>query len=148
MLHILIDTFTEALNNLGANPPLPSLAPPSTSALKLSSQQQETAANTVRPDAQSAKGASDGMTRRRQESQRRAKPSAQQMEAESQQLLRQQRVLEGESQHESMREARKKLPAFGKRQELLKQLKQHSVVIISGATGGNRHLLLLCTLHM
>ena len=131
MLHILIDTFTHALTNLPANPPNPTLAPPTVDSTAHAQQQLP---NKSEGDSKSAK-AWEHETARVQRNQGRAKPSSEQVRAESQQLLRQQRALEGESRHESMRQARRKLPAFGTREELLAQLRQYSVIIISGATG-------------
>lgn len=139
MLHILIDAFTQALDSLPASPPNPFLAPPPISAPKLHAQQQaplSSNGSVKRTEAlpSTAKGA--------KKVQHRARQSAEQVRAESQQLLRQQKALEGESRHESMRQARKKLPAFGGRDEVLAQLRQHSLLIITGATGVPMHICL------
>lgn len=141
MLHILIDAFTQTLDSLPASPPSPSIALPPTSAPKLHAQQHAPqSTNGSVKDTEALPSTAKGAKR----VQHRPRQSAEQVRAESQQLLRQQRASENESRHESTRQARKKLPAFGKRDELLAQLRQRSVLIISGATGVPMHM----TLHI
>lgn len=132
MLHILVTTFTDLLQTLPRNPPPSFLKAPPADPNAPPQQQQKPGANASPRLVPAANGESTKMER----AQHRPQVSAQQMQAESQQLLRQQRALEVESRHESMRQARRKLPAFGRREDLLAQLKQQSVIIISGATGG------------
>jgi HrpA-like RNA helicase len=55
--------------------------------------------------------------------------------AESRKLSSHQSWLDTSSEHSAMRQARAALPAAGKREELLRLLRQSGVVVISGATG-------------
>lgn len=134
MLHVLIDTFTDTVETLPASPQVPALAPPASSSATTSHAQQHKS-KAMEQGSRALKQPANDLTGSRKTAQGRAKPSAEQKQAESQQLLRQQRNLVSDARHEKMQETRKRLPAYGKRQEVLLQLEQCSVVIISGATG-------------
>lgn len=134
MLHVLIHTFTHILESLPASPQVPALPPPASSSATASHAQQHKS-EAVEQGSRALKQPANDSIGSRKTAQGRAKPSAEQTQAENQQLVRQQRSLASDARHEKMRETRKRLPAYGKQQELLLQLQQCSVVIISGATG-------------
>lgn len=55
--------------------------------------------------------------------------------AESARLARVQSDLDAAASHAGMRSARRSLPAFAKRDEVLALLRAHDVLVVSGATG-------------
>ena len=129
MLHILVAAFTDLRQALPAEPPLPIIPPASgvSPANPASATSLALAASQITRTADAVGGRTRGGHRR--------VPSVQEQQAESRHLLRQQETLLGEARHAGMRDTREKLPAFSKRRELLMQLSQRSVMVISGATG-------------
>ena len=130
MLHILVTAIDDMLEDLPPEPPYPAIRPPPNARQALPSptlavQAAATAGNELAIDTKT--GGNKSQTYRQ--------PSLEQQRQESLRLLRQQEGLADDVQHARMQVARQKLPAFNKRKELMTQLSQHSVVVISGATG-------------
>ena len=130
MLHILVTAMNDMLQELPSNPPFPAIRPPPAPRQTLP---QATPASQAAADR--AMQSSDVITGNRRAHQQRT-PSTQEQQQESMQLRRQQEALCSDPKHSKMQAARQKLPAFSRRQELLAQLRQQSVIVISGATGG------------
>ena len=129
MLHILVTALTDVLVSLPSEPPYPAIAPPPDVRQAVPKQAAPTQAT-----AAGASHAPDAGRSKHQGTNRRT-PSVTELQAESRHLLQQQAALLNEPKHTAIRQARQKLPAFSKRTDLLAQLSQHSVVVISGATG-------------
>ena len=129
MLHILVTAINDTLEELPSDPPFPAIRPP-----PAPSQTLPQAALAVQAAADDAVPSCDGSTANRR-APRQWAPSAQEQQQESLQLRRQQEALCSDPKHAKMQETRQKLPAFSRRQDLLTQLKQQSVIVISGATG-------------
>lgn len=129
MLHILVTAMSDMLQELPSEPPFPAIRPPPAPRQTLS---QATPAPQAAADGGMPPRNASTANRR---ASRQWKPSAQEQQQESMQLQRQQEALCSDPKHAKMQAARQKLPASSKRQELLAQLKQKSVVVISGATG-------------
>lgn len=128
MLHILVTAMNDALEDLPSDPPFPAIrAPPVQRQIPPQATLIQASADGAMPSSNAS------ITGRR--APRHWTPSAQEQQQESMQLLRQQEALCSDKNHAKMQGVRQKLPAFSKRQELLAQLSQHSVVVISGATG-------------
>lgn len=129
MLHILVTAMDNMLEELPSNPPFPAIRPPPAPRQTLPQ---------AAPSSQAAADAamlSSGVSTANRRAHRQWTPSAQEQQQESMQLQRQQEALCSDPKHAKMQAARQKLPAFSRRQELLVQLRQQSVVVISGATG-------------
>lgn len=126
MLHILVTAMNDALEDLPSDPPFPAIRPPPAPRQALPPPPQASADKAVLSSNASMTG---------QRAPKHWSPSAHEQQQESMQLLRQQEALHSEKTHAKTQTARQKLPAFSKRQELLSQLSQNSVVVISGATG-------------
>lgn len=129
MLHILVTAMNDMLEELPSDPPFPAIRPPPAPRQILP---QATPASQAA--AAGAMPSSDASPANRRTA-RQWTPSAQEQQQESMQLRRQQEALCSDPKHAKMQAARQKLPAFSRRQELLAQLRQHSVTVISGATG-------------
>ncbi len=129
MLHIIVAALAEMLEALPVEPPYPTIAPPPGA-------RQATAdsAKQLSAMAPAVSHTSDASQHRQRGGNRRL-PSVREQQAESKQLQQQQEALLVQPAHASMRQARQKLPAFSKRKDLLTKLTQHSVIVISGATG-------------
>ena len=130
MLHILVTAINDMLQDLPPEPPHPANRPPpkSRQALPHTTPADQAAALDSNELAAATKAG-------RNKAQTRHLPSKQQQRQESFRLLRLQEGLAGDAQHAKMQSARRKLPAFSKRTEVMTQLSQQSVVVISGATG-------------
>ena len=129
MLHILVTAINDTLEELPSDPPFPAIRPP-----PAPSQTLPQAALAVQAAANDAVPLCDGSTANRR-APRQWAPSAQEQQQESLQLRRQQEALCSDPKHAKMQQARQNLPAFSRRQDLLTQLRQQSVIVISGATG-------------
>lgn len=127
MLHLLVTAMNDALEDLPSDPPFPAIRPPPVQ------RQAPPPATPAQAAADGAMPSSNVITGRR--AARHWTPTAHEQQQESVHLLRQQEALCSDKNHAKMQAARQKLPAASKRQELLAQLSQHSVVVISGATG-------------
>ncbi len=129
MLHIIVAALADMLEALPVEPPYPTIAPPPGA-------RQATAesARTLSAIAPAVSYAGDASQHRQRGGNRRL-PSVREQQAESKQLQQQQEALLVQPAHASMRQTRQKLPAFSKRKDLLTKLSQHSVIVISGATG-------------
>ena len=140
MLHILITAISDLLAALPTDPPYPTIAPPPGAR-----QPSLASASAVQAAAASTHLSTDAKIGN-QQAYMRHKPSAKEQQDESMHLRHQQEALSIDTKHAKMQATRRKLPAFSKRKELLSQLSQHSVVVISGATGTIAQSLTLATL--
>lgn len=143
MLHMIVAALADMLEDLPVEPPYPTIAPPPGA-------RQATAdsASLVSAIAPAVSHVGDAIQRSQRSGNRRV-PSVRAQQAESKQLQQQQEALLVQAAHASMRQARQKLPAFTKRKDLLTKLSQHSVIVISGATGmtcfhGSNFINLVC----
>ncbi|KAA6421632.1 MAG: putative ATP-dependent RNA helicase DHX57 [Trebouxia sp. A1-2] len=129
MLHMIVAALADMLEDLPVEPPYPTIAPPPGA-------RQATAdsASLVSAIAPAVSHVGDAIQRSQRSGNRRV-PSVRAQQAESKQLQQQQEALLVQAAHASMRQARQKLPAFTKHKDLLTKLSQHSVIVISGATG-------------
>ena len=134
MLHILVTAMNDMLEDVPSDPPFPAIRPPP--APRQALPEATLGARTAADGAVLSSHASTANKR----APRHWAPSAQEQQQESLQLQRQQEVLCSDPKHARMQAARQKLPAFSKRQELLAQLRQRSVIVISGATGMVCHI--------
>lgn len=129
MLHILVTAMNDMLQELPSDPPFPAIRPPP------APKQSPSQATPVGPAAADGAMLSSNASTANKRASWQWTPNAQEQQQESMQLQRQQEALCSDPRHAKMQAARQKLPAFSKRQELHAQLKQKSVVVISGATG-------------
>ena len=126
MLHILVTAINDMLEKLPSDPPFPAIRPPPAP--------RQTTPPARQAGADGAASSSKASTAKGR-APRQWTPSAQQQQQESMQLQWQQEALCSDTKHAKMQATRQKLPAFSRRQDLLTQLKQQSVIVISGATG-------------
>lgn len=129
MLHIIVTALADMLQTLPLEPPYPHIAPPPKARQVIAEPAVPGLVNTP-----AVSHIRDG-GQHKQRSSRRHVPTAKEQQAESRLLRQHQNTFLGEPKHAPMREARQKLPAFSKRKDLLTKLSQHSVLVISGATG-------------
>ncbi len=140
MLHILVGAMTDMLETLPSEPPYPTIAPPP------GARQPASELGNAVPAAVPASSYSGDASTRKQRSSHRRVPTVKEQQAENRQLLQQQEALSAEPKHTAMRQTRQRLPAFSKRKDLMIQLSQHSVIVISGATGAATYT--FCTPHV
>lgn len=129
MLHIIVAALPDLLKALPAEPPYPTIAPPPGARQTTADSAKQVPATA--PAVSHTGDAGQGGPRRGN----RRLPSPREQQAQSRQLQQQQEALLVQPAHASMQQARHKLPAFTKRKDLLTKLSQHSVIVISGATG-------------
>lgn len=129
MLHIIVAALADMLEALPVEPPYPTIGPPPGARQATSDSAKQIPA--IAPAVIHAGDASQ----HRQRGGNRRLPNVREQQIESRQLQQQQEALLAQPAHASMRQARQKLPAFSKRKDLLTKLSQHSVIVISGATG-------------
>ena len=134
MLHILISAMSDLLDSLPSEPPLPPLDPPPQNSSS-SNGSPSTANTTVNSQVTPTAKSDDGASSHKPPSFAKEMPSAKQQHAESRRLLQQAEAWQTNPKQAAVQQARQKLPAFAQRQQVLAKLKQHSVVVISGATG-------------